>query len=82
MGWEEAWELYQDTHADADWYDFEREYWGDDEEDEEDEELNEFDEDEEEDDDEYDLSENEIDAIHKMWHPNETPEEFAEHEDF
>ena len=28
------------------------------------------------------LSEDEIDEIHDMWHPNETQEEFAEHENF
>ena len=29
MGWQSAWELYQDEHPDADWYDFEADYWGD-----------------------------------------------------
>ena len=73
MGWQEAWELYQDTHTDADWYDFEQEYWGDDEED--DEELSEYEDSDEE------LSEDDIDDIHDAWHPNETQDEFAEHED-
>ena len=29
-GWQQEWALYQDTHPDADWYDFECYYWGDD----------------------------------------------------
>lgn len=28
------------------------------------------------------LTEEDIDEIHDMWHPNETQEEFAEHENF
>ena len=30
MSWQAAWQLYQDGHPDADWYDFEAYYWGDD----------------------------------------------------
>lgn len=30
---------------------------------------------------EDDLTDEEIDEIHDMWHPNETQDEFAEHED-
>ncbi len=38
LDWQEAWELYQDTHMNPDWYEFAAQYWGDeDETDEEDE---------------------------------------------
>ena len=84
MSWQEAWELYQDTHIDADWYDFEDEYWGDDEEDDEDEEFEDEEDEEDEEYEEYEEYEDEwvLEEGQNDMHPNETFEEFAEHEDF
>ena len=31
LDWQTAWELYCDTHIDPDWYEFEKEYYGDEE---------------------------------------------------
>ena len=122
MGWQSAWELYQDEHIDADWDDFERDYWGDNSEEEDDEkctywdtegeiyvlspygmeryagadfdtiqeigraewETDNVDEDdsEDEDEDDYVFDEDEEDEDYDIMHPNETREEFLEHENF